>query len=191
LANLGNNPKDNLGIKKVSLSKLPMAGIIHGAHAMMYGASKYGPFNWRDNAVIASIYVDASLRHLAAWFDSKEELAEDSRVHHLGHVLANMAILLDAMETGNLIDDRPHSGKATEVLTRLNDVVRQTNDANRSPATAVYGQTGSDQPDGYWSVPEGADPVVPAPSASEDPTNPSHFPEYLNRIGRITSNWSK
>jgi hypothetical protein len=120
---LGNNPKDSLGIKKVSITKLPMVGVVHGAHAMMYGASKYGPYNWRDNAVIASIYIDATLRHLAAWFDEKEEVAKDSGVHHLGHVLANMAILLDAMETGNLIDDRPHSGKAATVLARLNDVI--------------------------------------------------------------------
>jgi hypothetical protein len=112
-----------LGIKKVSITKLPMVGVVHGAHAMMYGASKYGPYNWRDNAVIASIYIDATLRHLAAWFDEKEEVAKDSGVHHLGHVLANMAILLDAMETGNLIDDRPHSGKAATVLARLNDVI--------------------------------------------------------------------
>lgn len=117
---LGNNPKDLLGIKKVSLTKFPMVGLVHGAHAMMYGASKYGPYNWRDKAVIASIYIDATLRHLAAWFDEKEEIAADSGVHHLGHVLANMAILLDAMETGNLIDDRPHSGKAASVLAKLN-----------------------------------------------------------------------
>ena len=165
---LGNNPKDNLGIKKVSISKLPMVGLIHGAHAMMYGASKYGPYNWRDNAVVASIYIDATMRHLAAWFDSKEEIAEDSHVHHLGHCLANMAILLDAMETGNLIDDRPHSGKATETLTRLNDVVRQTADAHRSAPVTIHGETGSDQPDGYFTIPGGENQMVCAPGPAEE-----------------------
>lgn len=121
---MGNNPKDSLGIKKVSITKLPMVGLMHGAHAMMYGASKYGPYNWRGNAVIASIYVDATLRHLAAWFDSREEVASDSGVHHLGHVLANMAILLDAAATGNLIDDRPEGGKAAVVLENLNAQIK-------------------------------------------------------------------
>ena len=111
------NPKDLLGSKKVSITKLPMAGVIHGAHAMMDGAAKYGPFNWREKDVVASIYVDAALRHLAAWFE-REEIAEDSGVHHLGHAIACAAILLDAQENGNLIDDRPNS-KSKDVMKQL------------------------------------------------------------------------
>src|SRR6266404_6028454 len=126
---LGNNPKDDLGIKKVSISKLPAAGIIHGSHAMMYGADKYGPYNWRGNAVVASIYVDAIMRHVMMWFDQRQETAEDSGCHHLGHILANCAILLDALETGNLLDDRPADGKAAEVLERLNHAVKQRAEA--------------------------------------------------------------
>jgi hypothetical protein len=115
------NPKDLLGTKKVSITKLPMAAIIHGAHAMMNGATKYGPYNWRAKDVVASIYVDAALRHLAAWFEH-EEVAEDSGVHHLGHAIACAAILLDAQENGNLIDDRPEASKKEvikELLKRL------------------------------------------------------------------------
>jgi hypothetical protein len=123
LEKLGNNPKDLLGIKKVSISKLPAVGILHASHAMMYGAAKYGPYNWRDNAVIASIYYDATLRHLIAWYDEREEIASDSGARHLGHVMANMAILLDADATGNLIDDRPQKGKAASVLLELNKIV--------------------------------------------------------------------
>lgn len=172
MAKLGNNPKDLLGIKKVSITKLPMVGLIHGAHAMMYGASKYGPYNWRGNAVVASIYIDATMRHLAAWFDEKEEIAKDSGVHHLGHVLANMAILLDAMETGNLMDDRPHSGKAAQVLERLNDVVRQTSHARGNSHSVVDAQTGSDQPDGYFTVPEGTNGMVCPKGPSENTKGP-------------------
>lgn len=113
------NPKDLVGSKKVSVSKFPMTAMIHGAHAMMNGAEKYGPYNWRANDVIASIYVDAATRHLAAWFE-REETAEDSGVHHLGHALASIAILIDAQENGNLIDDRP-SAKSLEVIKNLLD----------------------------------------------------------------------
>jgi len=111
------NPKDLLGKKKVSITKFPMAGLIHGASAMMNGADKYGPYNWREKDVVASIYVDAAFRHLAAWFE-REEIAEDSGVHHLGHALACAAILLDAQENGNLIDDRPNA-KNPEVIKNL------------------------------------------------------------------------
>src|ERR1700693_1718032 len=86
------NPKDLLGASKVSISKLPFVAILHGAHAMMNGAAKYGPYNWREKKVLASIYVDAIYRHLGAWFDSHEENAEDSGCHHLGHLIASAAI---------------------------------------------------------------------------------------------------
>lgn len=121
------NPKDLAGNKKVSITKFPMVGIIHGAHAMMNGADKYGPYNWRAKDVVASIYIDAAMRHLSAWFE-REETAEDSGVHHLGHALACCAILLDAQENGNLIDDRPMSSKnevIKNVLNRLSSVIQE------------------------------------------------------------------
>jgi hypothetical protein len=114
-----------LGAKKVSITKLPAAGIIHGAHAMMNGAAKYGPYNWRGNPVIASIYVDAVMRHVLAWFDEREETAEDSGCHHLGHAIASLAIILDAAATGNLVDDRPQGGKGATTLARLNAQIKE------------------------------------------------------------------
>lgn len=110
---LSANPKDLFGAKKVSLSKLPAVAVAHGAHAMMDGANKYGAYNWRDKAVIASIYVDAAKRHIDDWFEGIKR-ARDSEVHHLGHGIACLAILLDAEETGNLIDDRPLSDGVSE-----------------------------------------------------------------------------
>lgn len=102
------NPKDLTGRVKVSVSKLPSVGILQGAMAMMDGATKYGPYNWRDRKVIASIYVDSMYRHIMQFFEGQEQ-AEDSNVHHLGHVIACASLLLDAQVTGNLIDDRPKS----------------------------------------------------------------------------------
>jgi len=114
------NPKDLVGDTKVSLTKLPAVAIVHGAHAMMDGARKYGPYNWRAKKVVAHIYVDAALRHLTAWFEG-EELAQDSKVHHLGHAIACCAILLDAQETGNLVDDRPVDDTNRAMLSRVLD----------------------------------------------------------------------
>lgn len=86
---------------------------------MADGARKYGPYNWRGNAVVARIYIDAAMRHLLAWLEG-EETAEDSGVHHLGHAMACCAILLDAQETGNLIDDRPgHDKVSGRLLDRI------------------------------------------------------------------------
>lgn len=119
------NPKDLIGSKKVSISKTPLVSLLHLSHAMMNGASKYGPYNWRGNPVQADIYIDAAIRHLGAWFDSREEVAEDSGVHHLGHAMACCAILLDAQATGNLVDNRPENGKFNEIAKQLNEVIKK------------------------------------------------------------------
>jgi Domain of unknown function (DUF5664) len=125
----GINPKDLLGVAKVSITKLPAVGILHGAHAMMNGAEKYGPYNWREKPVIASIYVDAMMRHILAWFDEREECAADSGVKHLGHVIASASIILDAQATGNLGDDRPGQGKGAAVMDSINAVIKQRREA--------------------------------------------------------------
>jgi hypothetical protein len=109
------NPKDRLGIKKVRLSLVPEASIIYQALAMEDGANKYGPYNWREKKVKASIYIDAAKRHLAQWFDG-EECASDSKKPHLAHALACLGIIVDALETGNLIDDRPPKGNASKLI---------------------------------------------------------------------------
>lgn len=115
---LGTNPKDLLGTKKPNISLVPMSSIIYQALAMEDGAKKYGPYNWRQNKVIASIYVDAAMRHLAQWFDG-EELASDSQRPHLAHAMACIGIIIDAYETGNLVDNRPLPGAASKIIERF------------------------------------------------------------------------
>lgn len=112
------NPKDLIGSKKVPMSLLPVAGLIHEAMAMRDGAGKYGPHNWREYKVIASIYVDACIRHILDWFDG-EECAPDSGQHHLGHAKACLGIILDAMENGKLHDDRPLPGAAPRLFAEM------------------------------------------------------------------------
>jgi dATP/dGTP diphosphohydrolase len=103
---LGSNPKDILGVKKVDTTKIPAVALAWEALAMMDGAGKYDPYNWRANKVVATIYIAACKRHLDSWLEGQEE-ATDSGCHHLGHARACLGILLDAQTTGNLIDDRP------------------------------------------------------------------------------------
>ncbi|NVO13922.1 MAG: hypothetical protein HXX10_07785 [Rhodoplanes sp.] len=122
-ANDDTNPKDLVGDFKVDMSLLPPAASIHAAHAFMDGARKYGPYNWRTKKVRARVYLSAAKRHLDAYLDG-EECAADSGVHHLGHAMACCAILLDAAETGSLVDDRPAPGAASAILRRLEATIR-------------------------------------------------------------------
>lgn len=110
-----NNPKTVLGTKKPSITAVPPAALIHLGRAMSDGRKKYGLMNWREKRVSTSVYVDAAFRHLMAYWDGEDE-ARDSRVHHLGHVMACMAIILDAEATGNLNDDRPIPGMFAELV---------------------------------------------------------------------------
>lgn len=110
-----NNPKTRYGVAKPSMGVVPTDAMIHLMLAMQNGAKRYGPFNWRDNSVAGSVYYSAAMRHLMAWFDG-EDVASDSGVHHIGHVMACCAIILDAYENGNLVDDRPKPGRFAELV---------------------------------------------------------------------------
>lgn len=117
VAPIDNNPKTRFGIKKPSFRLIPGAAIVHEAVVFMLGAAKYGAFNWRKNQVSASVYVDAALRHIESWHDG-EEVDPESGASHLAHARACLAIILDALETGNLIDDRPPAGVTSMLIAR-------------------------------------------------------------------------
>ena len=108
------NPKDAAGEAKAPLYLVPPILVIQAADAMAEGAKKYGPYNWRATRVRATVYISAMLRHLAAYADG-ENVTEDC-IHHLAHVAASCAILLDAEALDQLIDDRPTNGPAPGVL---------------------------------------------------------------------------
>lgn len=112
------NPKDLLGQNKPSISLIPPSSLFYLAEAMKNGATKYGPYNWRDRKVQSTIYVDAVFRHLLAYIDGEED-AEDSKISHLAHAMASLAILIDAKESNCLIDTRPKKGTSNEIIKRF------------------------------------------------------------------------
>lgn len=112
------NPKTAVGRSKPDVSLVPPVAVIHMADAFMDGAVKYGPYNWREKTVSLRTYIAAAMRHLQQFLDG-ETVASDSQVHHLGHVEACCAIMLDAISVGNAIDDRPLPGKAGEAIASI------------------------------------------------------------------------
>jgi hypothetical protein len=114
------NPKDILAQdeQRVLLHLIPSPALIETAKALMDGARKYGAYNWREEGVGASTYLSAAMRHLRSYLDGERD-AKDSGVHHLGHAMACLAILLDAEAVGNLVDDRPLPAPTAKIMDQL------------------------------------------------------------------------
>jgi hypothetical protein len=104
------NPKDAIGIRKAPLSTVPGNVIAEIGVAMLEGASKYGRHNYRVAGVRASVYYDAAMRHLIAWWEGEDEDL-DSSMSHITKILACMTVLRDAMHQEVWTDDRPPRSK--------------------------------------------------------------------------------
>lgn len=102
------NPKDRIGIRKPALSVLSMPVIYEQAAGLTEGACKYGRHNYRVIGVRASVYFDATMRHLSAWWEG-QDIDPDSGLHHIAKAMASLHVLRDAMLRGKVHDDRPPS----------------------------------------------------------------------------------
>lgn len=100
------NPKDAVGSSKVSYSMLPAPVLAEAALALTEGALKYGKHNYRGVGVRGSVYYDASLRHLTAWWEG-EDIDPESGLSHVTKAIAGLMVLRDCMIRGNFNDDRP------------------------------------------------------------------------------------
>ena len=106
------DPKGAAGKLKPQLQLIPPVINLEMAKALDYGVHRagpngvgYGPWNWRNANVESMTYVGAIRRHLDAYLDGQD--LDESGAHHLGHIAASCAILLDAAKFGTLVDNRP------------------------------------------------------------------------------------
>lgn len=125
------NPKDAVGIKKVPFSTVPAPVIAEIGLGMLEGARKYGRHNYRIAGIRYSVYYDAAMRHLTAWWEG-QDTDPDSGLSHITKALASLVVLRDAMMNDKATDDRPPSSqnqnwvacfnaKAAEIIDRYPD----------------------------------------------------------------------
>lgn len=100
------NPKDAVGIAKAPMSCVPAPVLLELGLAMAEGARKYGRHNYRVTGVRMSVYYDAALRHLFAYWEG-QDADPDSGLPHLVKAMACLTVLRDADMRGMLEDDRP------------------------------------------------------------------------------------
>lgn len=139
------NPKDTIGIRKAPMSTVSAPVMAEIGVAMLEGAAKYGRHNYRVVGVRASVYYDATMRHLFSWWEG-EDTDPDSGLSHVTKALASLVVLRDAMLNGKCEDDRPPrsaafypalNAKAAEILDKHADKTpKHYTEADRSLARA-------------------------------------------------------
>jgi hypothetical protein len=112
------NPKTMIGSDKIPFHLWPETATILGSLGLLDGTLKYGRSNFRAAGVKASTYYDAARRHLNKWFEG-EDLDPDSGLPHMAHVLASIAILVDADAAGVLNDDRMYRGGYVNLINKM------------------------------------------------------------------------
>lgn len=117
------NPKDAVGTKKVPFSVIPCPVLAEVGLAMLEGGIKYRRHNYRIAGVRASVYYDACLRHLMAWWEG-EDIDPDSGISHISKAIAGLIVLRDSMMMKNWNDDRPPKVKQGWV-NKMNEKVEE------------------------------------------------------------------
>jgi hypothetical protein len=100
------NPKDAIGIKKPPITTVPLNVLAEVGVGMLEGSMKYGRHNYRVAGVRASVYVDATWRHLMSWWEG-EDTDPDSGLSHITKAICSLCVLRDAMMNDMWQDDRP------------------------------------------------------------------------------------
>lgn len=116
------NPKDLVGVCKAPMSTVSAPVLAEVGVAMLEGALKYGRHNYRAVGVRASIYYDATMRHLMGWWEG-QDIDPDSGMSHITKAITSLVVLRDAMIQGELEDDRPPA--SPEFYTELNQRVEE------------------------------------------------------------------
>ena len=99
------NPKDLVGTSKAPMSTVSAAVMAEIGVAMLEGACKYGRHNYRSTGVRASVYYDATMRHLMTWWEG-EDIDPDSQMSHVTKAITSLVVLRDSMIQGMMTDDR-------------------------------------------------------------------------------------
>ena len=130
------------------MSYVPAPVLLEIGVGMLEGGCKYGRHNYRIAGVRASIYYDAVMRHMMAWWEG-EDTDPDSGLSHLTKAITSLIVARDAMIREKLVDDRPpktNSEWIAELNARAKAVIEKYPDPV-APYTEV---------DLTWSEPPGS-----------------------------------
>jgi len=119
---IDSNPKTAFGAVKPGTFNTPPMPLYEYSLAHYQGALKYGHYNWREDPVSISTYINAARRHIDLYMEGQKyssdtgDLPNGVRgVHNLAHSMTCLSIVMDAEFFGTLIDDRSGFGAADKL----------------------------------------------------------------------------
>jgi hypothetical protein len=133
------NPKDAVGTRKVPFSTIPSPVLGEIGLGMLEGARKYARHNYRIAGVRASVYYDATWRHLTSWWEG-QDIDPASNISHVSKAIAGLIVLRDSMMQENWVDDRPPKTKNQNWVEDQNIIAGQIIDRipdAKAPYTAL------------------------------------------------------
>lgn len=98
------NNKNKFGLEKWSPTILPFKVLIGVAKVFMFGAKKYGKWNYLEKGSSEQIYMDATFRHLTSYITGELNDPE-SNLPHLDHAITNLMIMRHASLESVLVED--------------------------------------------------------------------------------------
>lgn len=131
------NPKDLIGAGKIPMHLFPSTAIAMGAMGLMDGALKYGRSNYRAVGIRATVYIDAMLRHIYKLLEGIDT-DEDSGLPQEAHILACIAIYVDAKAKGLLNDDRNIEGGLLPLMKELTPHVARLKELHAAKSPKHY-----------------------------------------------------
>lgn len=107
----GEDPKAKYNAQKVNVQYVPPAVIAEISEALDEGRIKYGCAKWRETKTECMTYLGGALRHIYAYIDGEDVDPESlTGKSHLAGALASLAILVDCVKMGRIVDNRPPKG---------------------------------------------------------------------------------
>lgn len=101
-----NGTKEAIGkhLEKPRLSLIPKEALWEMGKAFGYGEQKYDSHNFKKGIPV-SYSIDAALRHIEQFMDG-ETCDDESKVHHLGAAMTNLAMAIWTFYNKPDLDDR-------------------------------------------------------------------------------------
>jgi Domain of unknown function (DUF5664) len=90
---------------KPKLSLVPKSALWGCGEALTYGQTKHGKYSFKEDGFPLTVMADKVLRHMSQFLDG-EDFDKESKIHHLHHAIADLAIMIDIKDNHPHQDDR-------------------------------------------------------------------------------------